>query len=143
MDNEAMKLTGPGFHADLARMGGDVVAGFTDATLALSGPSWISDAARMGANIVSPTISGTPVDEGQDAVAYEGFTVTASGGSTPYTYALVGTWPTGLEIDDETGAVSGTPTEDGVFTGLSVSATDDAGEVVQIATFTLTIAVAE
>src|SRR5690606_21359155 len=43
-------------------------------------------------------ITGTPVLTGQDGVAYEGFTVEATGGDQPYTYSLVGTWPPGITI---------------------------------------------
>lgn len=84
-------------------------------------------------------ISGTPVTTGEENSEYDGFTVTASGGDMPYTYSLVGTWPDGITVDSDTGEVSGTPTEDGAFTGLSVKVTDDQGSTAQLDTFTLTI----
>lgn len=144
MSNDAIKGSGPGFIGDLARMGGDVTEEFTKATMALSGPSFIGDLARMGgAAFVSPTISGTPVLTGTENVAYTGFTVAAAGGTTPYVYALVGTWPTGIAINSGTGAVTGTPTEDGSFASLSVKVTDAESEVAQLPTFTLVVAAAE
>lgn len=142
MDNDALKGSGPGFVADLARMGGDVAGSMTDADLAGSGPSFIADLVRMGGAVLSPSISGTPVLTATEDSAYAGFTVTASGGQTPYTYALVGTWPAGITINASSGAVSGTPTASGTFSGLSVKVTDDAGQESQLPTFTLTVAAA-
>ena len=140
MDNDALAGSGPSFIGDLVRMGGDVVGTMTQDDLKGSGPSFPADLARMGGAIVGPVISGTPVLAGQDGVAYAGFTASATGGTTPYTFALVGTWPTGLSINSGTGAVSGTPTEDGSFPNLSVKVTDDDGDEDQLPTFTLVIA---
>lgn len=143
MSNDAIKGSGPSFIGDLARMGGDVAGEFTKTTLAGTGPSFIGDLARMGgAAYVSPAIYGTPVLTGKDGVAYAGFTVSAVGGTAPYVFALVGTWPVGISIDSSTGAVSGTPTEDGSFADLSVKVTDDDSEEDQLPTFTLTVAAA-
>jgi hypothetical protein len=141
MSNDALKLTGPGFIADLARMGGDVFGEMTDAMLAASGPSSIGDRVRSGVILVSPVISGTPVLTATELEAYDGFTVSATGGTLPYVFALVGTWPDGIVIDDATGEVSGTPAEgeDGSFAGLSVSVTDADEEVDTLATFTLVV----
>lgn len=85
-------------------------------------------------------ISGTPVLEAQDGVAYDGFTVTATGGEMPYTFSLVGDWPAGLSINADTGAVSGTPTEDGSFATLSVRVTDDLGTTDDLDAFTIVVA---
>src|SRR5690606_5981122 len=124
MDNAALAGSGPSFIADLARMGGDVEGSMTQAMLKGSGPSSPADLARMGGAIVGPIISGTPVLTATQNSAYAGFTVSATGGATPYVYALVGTWPTGITVNSSSGAVSGTPTEDGSFAGLSVKVTD-------------------
>lgn len=94
----------------------------------------------MGGAIVGPQISGTPVLTATKDAAYDGFTVTAKGGATPYVYALVGTWPAGISINSGTGAVSGTPTEAGSFAGLSVKVTDADSEVSQLDSFTLVVA---
>ena len=141
MSNDAIKGTGPGFIGDLARMGGDVAGEFTKTTLAGTGPSFLGDLARMGGGAyVSPAIYGKPVLEAEENVDYAGFTVTATGGVTPYTFALVGAWPSGITINASTGAVSGKPTEDGTFDNLSVKVTDADSEVAQLPTFTLTVA---
>lgn len=84
-------------------------------------------------------ISGTPVLTATEGQAYAGFTVSASGGTPPYAYSLVGTWPSGISINSSTGAVSGTPTESGSFTGLSVRVTDDASDTDDLPTFTLDV----
>jgi hypothetical protein len=49
-------------------------------------------------------------------VGFNSGPVTVSGGTTPYTYSIVGTLPTGLTINTSTGAVTGTPTASGTFT---------------------------
>lgn len=139
MDNTALAGSGPSFIGDLARMGGDVEGEMTQDQLKGSGPSFPADLARMGGGIVGPEISGTPVLTGQDNVAYAGFTATAVGGAAPIVYSLVGTWPAGLSVNSGTGAVSGTPTEDGTFADLSVRATDDDGDTADLPTFTLVI----
>lgn len=87
-------------------------------------------------------ISGTPVTTATNGRAYTGFTASASGGTAPITYALVGTWPTGVSVNSSTGAVTGTPTQTGSFTSLSVSATDVYGSTASLNTFTMTVAAA-
>lgn len=42
------------------------------------------------------------------------FTISATGGTTPYTFSAIGL-PTGVSIDIDTGIVSGTPTQSGEF----------------------------
>jgi hypothetical protein len=87
-------------------------------------------------------ISGTPVTSGTEGVAYTGFTATAFGGDGSYTYSLRGTWPTGISIDSGTGVVSGTPSQSGTFTGLSVRVTDGRSKTADLSNFTLTLAAA-
>ncbi len=142
MDNDALKAYGPGFINDLARMGGDVEASLTQTALKGSGPSSVADLARMGGGIVGPEIAGTPVLTATEDAAYTGFTVTTKGGAAPLVYALVGTWPAGISINTSTGAVTGTPTAAGSFTGLSVKVTDADSEEDQLPTFTLVVAAA-
>jgi hypothetical protein len=142
MDNDALKGSGPSFIGDLARMGGDIAASMTLDQLKGSGPSFPADLARMGGAIVGPKITGTPVTTATQNSAYTGFTASATGGKTPYTFALVGTWPAGISVNSSTGAVSGTPTASGTFSNLSVKATDANGSVAQLPTFTLTVATA-
>ncbi|MCC5788323.1 MAG: fibronectin type III domain-containing protein [Opitutales bacterium] len=70
---------------------------------------------------------------------YAGFTVQASGGAEPYDYALLGDWPAGISVDSGSGEVSGTPTESGVFTNLSVRVTDNDTNVFDLPAFDLII----
>lgn len=139
MDNTALKNSGPSFIGDLARMGGNVAGVMTQAQLKGSGPSFPGDLARMGGAIVGPEITGTPVTTATNNVAYTGFTATGHGTSTPLVYSLVGTYPTGITVNTSTGAVTGTPTQAGTFTGLSVRVTDNDGETAQLPTFTLVV----
>lgn len=138
--NDKFKQGGASSVGDLAREGGNVEASLTDNTMATRGAGFWSDMARMGGAVVPLSITGTPVTTGQDNVAYTGFTATAKGGKTPYVYSLQGTWPTGIVIDDETGAVSGTPTDTGAFADISVRATDAHTNTIDLTAFTLTIA---
>lgn len=56
-------------------------------------------------------------------------TVSASGGTSPYTYAVAaGTLPTGLSLNTSTGAVTGTPTVAGAY-DFTIGATDAASQV--------------
>lgn len=140
MDNNAIKGYGPGSVSDLARNGGDVAANFTNADLKGYGPGSIPDLARNGGGPLGPVIAGTPVLTATKDVAYTGFTASADGGTTPYTFALVGTWPAGISINSSTGAVTGTPTVAGSYPDLSVSATDADSKVDQLPAFTLVVA---
>ncbi len=68
---------------------------------------------------VSPSTLPTPVI----GTAYSQ-TVSGSGGTAPYTFAVVaGSLPTGLSLNTSTGVVSGTPTAGGAY-GFTIKATD-------------------
>jgi choice-of-anchor A domain-containing protein len=64
-------------------------------------------------------------------------TMTASGGTAPYTYAIAGNLPAGLTLNPTTGAVTGTPTASGTF---SVKATDAKGATGTACAITITSA---
>jgi hypothetical protein len=68
-------------------------------------------------------------DEILDVGAAASFTpITATGGTTPYTYSISGTsLPSGLSIHSSTGTISGTPASISSRTQYTVSITDDAG----------------
>jgi len=71
------------------------------------------------------TISPTTLPEGTYGIAYSQ-TITASGGASPYTFAITsGAPPTGLSLSSG-GVLSGTPSATGSFT-FTVRATDSAG----------------
>ncbi|WP_408902873.1 putative Ig domain-containing protein [Methylobacterium radiotolerans] len=63
-----------------------------------------------------------------------------SGGTAPYTYALNGTVPPGLSFSNANGRITGTPTVAGQFGGLSVTATDANGYVVETSPFSINVA---
>ncbi len=77
---------------------------------------------------------------GQSGVAYGSHTLTASGGTAPYTFADSGNLPAGLTLSS-TGTLSGTPTEAGTF-NVTISATDSTagGSFLGSSAFTITIA---
>lgn len=133
--NDQYENGGASGAGDYAKAGGNIAALSVDQIKNGKFGFW-SDMAKQ---ITAVSISGTPVTTGTNNVAYTGFTATASGGVTSYTYALVGTWPTGISVNTSTGAVSGTPTQSGAFPDLSVSVTDAWGQTDQLDTFTLTI----
>lgn len=70
------------------------------------------------------TISTTSLPSGQIGATYLA-TLVASGGTTPYTWALAaGTLPAGLTLNASTGAISGTPTAAANAVALTFSVTD-------------------
>jgi hypothetical protein len=52
---------------------------------------------------------------GEVGVAFNSPAVTVTGGTSPYTFSIVGTLPAGLTLNTATGAVTGTPTAAGSF----------------------------
>jgi hypothetical protein len=88
----------------------------------------------------SLAISGTPVTTATQNSAYTGFSVSGSGGSSPYAYSLAsGAFPTGIGINSSSGAVSGTPTVAGTFAGIVLRVTDSLSATADLASFTITV----
>ncbi len=85
-------------------------------------------------------ITTTALPGGQFGVAYTG-TLTATGGTTPYVWAVTAfTLPAGLILDGNTGVISGTPTTVGGETRtFNVTVSDVAGDAVT-SSFTIVIA---
>jgi hypothetical protein len=90
-------------------------------------------------------IAGTPVNSATVNQAYAGFTATATGGTTPYTYSVAsGSLPSGITLNPSTGAVSGTPTATGTFSGIVIRVTDSAATpaTADLAAFSITVSAA-
>uniref|UniRef100_UPI001F210E26 Ig domain-containing protein n=1 Tax=Brucella pseudintermedia TaxID=370111 RepID=UPI001F210E26 len=68
----------------------------------------------------------TSLDNGKVGLAYATKTITATGGTGPYTFKTSGTLPPGLTLNASTGAFSGTPTTAGTYT-FWLGATDSEG----------------
>lgn len=87
----------------------------------------------------APTITVAPatLPNGTYRTTYPTQTVTASGGTAPYTFSSTGTLPPGVTLD-QGGALSGMPTAAGTF-NFTVSATD-ANAFVGAQPYTVTIA---
>lgn len=80
----------------------------------------------------------SPLPGGSPGAAYS-TTITAAGGTAPYTWALSsGTLPAGLTLNPSSGVLSGTPTTAGV-SSFNIRATDAASATSTVA-FSLTIA---
>jgi len=86
----------------------------------------------IGSNLV---ITTTALPNGFVGSSYS-FTLTASGGTTPYTWSATGL-PAGLSVNAATGAITGIPTAAGVST-VSVTV-NDSGQRTASATFQLTV----
>jgi len=70
---------------------------------------------------------------------YGGFTVSASGGTAPYTFSISsGTLPAGLVLDGNSGIVSGTPTMTAT-SAVVFMVTDAAGDTAVLPTVTFSI----
>ena len=86
-------------------------------------------------SIVLPTASA--LKGGTNGAAYSE-TISASGGQSPYSFAVTsGTIPTGTTLNTATGVISGTPTATGTFT-FNITATDNSG-MQGTSTFTIVI----
>ena len=87
----------------------------------------------------APTISATPLPGGSVGVAYSG-TVSATGGTPPYTWVVsAGTLPAGLTLASN-GAITGTPTTAGA--GTFTARVTDAANQTSTRDFQITVAAA-
>jgi hypothetical protein len=86
------------------------------------------------------TVTAVPVD-GEEGVAYDGFTVGASGAYPPYRFLMAegSNLPSGLFLDADTGAVTGTPDTAGSYT-FRVRVFDAARRMVYTKPLTVNIA---
>ncbi|WP_409286037.1 putative Ig domain-containing protein, partial [Pseudomonas protegens] len=103
-------------------------AGFSGSdsfTYTATNTSGTSSPATVTITVSAPTLAITPttLPDGTQGTSYSQ-AVSASGGATPYTYAITaGSLPTGLSLNTSSGVISGTPSGTGTF-NLTVTATD-------------------
>lgn len=91
-----------------------------------SGPFTGSQAYVLTINAPTVALAPSSLPAGALGVSYSQ-TVSASGGVTPYSYAVTaGALPAGLSFSTATGAISGSPTAAGTF-NFTITATDSAG----------------
>ncbi|MDE2257776.1 MAG: putative Ig domain-containing protein, partial [Xanthomonadaceae bacterium] len=106
-----------------------------------TGPYKGTQAYTLTVNPPTITLAPTSLPSGTNNVAYPSQTITASGGTSPYTYAVtVGALPAGLTLSSA-GVLSGTPTVGGTF-NFTVTATDSstgAGPYTGSQAYTLTV----
>ncbi len=76
----------------------------------------------------TPTITTASLPNGTQNTSYPNTTLTASGGTTPYSWSVIsGTLPAGLSLAASTGVISGTPTGSGT-SNFTVQVKDNAGQ---------------
>ncbi len=80
------------------------------------------------------SITCPAVTSGQLGAAFNSGALSVSGGTAPYTFAIVGTLPAGLTLDTSTGAITGIPTVAGSF---SIKVTDSRGATASTCTFNI------
>jgi hypothetical protein len=101
--------------------------------------SFVATLALTVVGAANITITPAALPNGQVGVAYSQ-TLTATGGTAPYTWAVSGTLPAGLSFSTSTGAITGTPTASVNAAPLKFTVTDTSNPVLtQTANLTLTI----
>jgi hypothetical protein len=114
-----------------------VSAGTTTISAGLSG---VSGSATLAVQVAPLAISTTSLANGVVNVGYFA-TLTASGGTLPYTWSIAGgSLPAGLTLDASSGAITGTPSGAGAF-NFTVQVSDTSTPV-QSATNALSLTVA-
>lgn len=93
----------------------------TDSTL----PTPLTATQSLSITISPVSVSSTQPSNATIGTSYNDTPVTASGGATPYTYAVAsGTLPSGLSLNTSTGAITGTPDSSAIDEAFSISVTD-------------------
>ncbi|MFB2567003.1 putative Ig domain-containing protein [Rhizobium sp. IMFF44] len=104
-------------------------------TYTATNASGTSAPATVSMTITAPNLTFSPpsgaLPAGIVTTAYSE-TITASGGTSPYSYSATGTLPAGLALNHATGAVTGTPTTPGNYS-FSITATDANGAMTSAA----------
>jgi len=113
----------------------------TDNAQQTSVPISISITIAAAVQTGSPVIATPNIPSGTANILYSNITLSASGGTSPYTYARSsGSLPTGLSLSSG-GLISGTPTAAGTYT-FGVTATDNAQQTSVPISISITIAAA-
>ncbi len=84
-------------------------------------PSVVSGTDQLTITAAPLTVSCAIATTGEVGVAFSSVPMIVSGGTTPYTYFVVGTLAPGLTLDASTGTLTGTPSATGSF---SIQVTD-------------------
>lgn len=108
----------------------DCTAGATGAVRLVTGGSLVG--------VAAPTL-GCPADAAQAGSPYSS-ALTATGGVSPYTFSDTGGLPAGLILNASTGAITGTPSEGGVF-NFTAQVADSSGVAPGTVTANCTITV--
>jgi len=103
-----------------------LAAGFAPGTSTISAAfGMITGSTTITVQPAPLTISTTSLPDAQRNAAYSAM-VTASGGSTPYTWSIIsGALPAGLSLNSNSGAISGRPTATG-SSSFTIKVTDSA-----------------
>jgi hypothetical protein len=100
--------------------------------------SGVSGSAGLTVQAASLTITTASLSNGTQNVSYSA-ALTASGGTTPYTWLIPSGLPPGLTLNSSTGAITGTPTSVGTYS--FTAQVTDAGNPAQNATKALSIVI--
>ena len=105
--------------------GSGLATGVSADTTTISAASGsVSGNTTLTVNAAPPTIATASLSTGTLNVAYSA-TLTASGGTPPYTWSISGALPVGLTLNSGTGVISGTPTAAGTAS-FTVQVSDSA-----------------
>lgn len=111
----------------ISQMGGVFIAASVNSTGEVHYDPFDGSIPKEICSAAAPTplsVTCAAVTTGEVGLSFNSGSVTVSGGTAPYNYAVVGTLPAGLNLNTSTGAVTGTPTAWGTF-GIQV--TDKSG----------------
>lgn len=90
-----------------------------------NGAEWVEETYNFGGGGGGTLTISSPssLPNGVQGSAYGPVTVTATGGTPPYTWSATGL-PTGVSINPSTGEISGNPSVNGTFSPVTVTVTD-------------------